>query len=178
MAALAALICDLQAKNLLQAKILTLLPERFVRNSLCPASCQFNRIFARELDLLGEGSAPYLATVDALFDPFVRIFSESDLSPTRESSEAASQSELLGQLRGKLRIFFTQDVLLHKWDSLNWVFVRRCIERALAYPPSVSEPLLREIFDEVTKPGTGMAAMDFGYAFDSLIWVSNLFRDF
>ena len=57
---------------------------------------------------------------------------------------------------------------------MNWVFVRRSIERALTLNSTMAVALLRELFDEATQSGTGFAAMDFGYAFDSLIWVSKL----
>jgi len=62
---------------------------------------------------------------------------------------------------------------LNKWAPLNWVFVRRCIEKVLELDRSLTGPFLRELFDEATQPGTGFAAMDFGYAFDSLIWDMN-----
>ena len=72
----------------------------------------------------------------------------------------------------RVRSFLSQEVVLEKWAALNWVFVRRSIELALADPHVAAGPFLSELFDEVTKPGNGFAAMDFGYAFDNVIWVS------
>ena len=66
-----------------------------------------------------------------------------------DGSKKTNEEELL-KIRQHVRAFFTQDVILNKWASLNWLFVRRCVERALACDASVSEPLLRELFDEAT----------------------------
>ena len=71
-----------------------------------------------------------------------------------------------------MRSFLTQEVLLRKWSAFHWVFVRRSVERCLGIERALAGRLLRDLFDEATMPGTGLAAMDFGYAFDSLIWVS------
>lgn len=48
--------------------------------------------------------------------------------------------------------------------------MRRSIERALALESTHAVALLQELFNEATQSGTGFAAMDFGYAFDILIW--------
>jgi hypothetical protein len=162
---------DLSSRNLLSPKILTILPHDLVRNILAPSCGPFRETFQRELALLKDGRSAYIDKVDTLLDPYIDFFSRSDLLDTEEGS-AEAQEELL-KMRQQLRAFFTQDVILNKWASFNWVFVRRCVERVLAYDATVSEPILRELFDEATQPGTGFAAMDFGYAFDTLIWVSN-----
>ena len=90
------------------------------------------------------------------------------------NDDSSDPNQIILLMRQKVKTFFTQEVVLHKWAPLNWVFVRRCIEKALELDHSLTGPFLRELFDEVTQPGTGFAAMDVGYAFDSLIWVSKL----
>jgi hypothetical protein len=66
-------------------------------------------------------------------------------------------------------------VVLNRWAAFNWLFVRHSIERALQeLNNTTAGPALLSLFEELTKSGTGFAAMDFGYAFDSLVWVSKI----
>ena len=134
---LASQMSDLSSKNLLSSKIITILPLDLVRNILAPSCHPFGQTFQRELVLLTDGRSAYYDKVDTLLDPYIDFFSRSDFLDTEEGS-AEAQEELL-KLRQQLRAFFTQDVILNKWASLNWVFVRRCVERVLAYDATVSE---------------------------------------
>ena len=89
----------------------------------------------------------------------------------------------LEQERQAVRAFFTQEVVLRKWSPLHWLFIRRSIERVLHddHEGDRSNELLEllDLFNVITQKGSGLAAMDFGYAFDSLIWVScNIFLNF
>jgi len=84
----------------------------------------------------------------------------------------------LEQERQAVRAFFTQEVVLRKWSPLHWLFIRRSIERVLhddhEGDRSIELLELLDLFNVITQKGSGLAAMDFGYAFDSLIWDSNL----
>ena len=124
--------------------------------------------------MLGESRRTYLTRVDELLDGYIACFTACPEKDTGDFSQLVKTDDFL-QMRQKLRAFCTQEVILHKWAPLNWVFVRRSIERALELDEGLVRPLLAELFDEVTKSSCGFAAMDFGYAFDSLIWVSILF---
>jgi hypothetical protein len=136
-------------KNLLSSKMITLIPPEFARNCLAASSPIFCETFKRELSILADERSGYLHRVDFLLDPYIAFFSRSTDLDIEGGSKKTNEEELL-KIRQHVRAFFTQDVILNKWASLNWLFVRRCVERALACDASVSEPLLRELFDEAT----------------------------
>jgi len=68
-----------------------------------------------------------------------------------------------------LKTFFTTDVIINKWSIFNSHFLRKSLEYVLQGEPDDKE-LLVKLFDEVAVSKNGFAAMDFGYAFDYLIW--------
>lgn len=53
--------------------------------------------------------------------------------------------------------------------------MRHSVERALKeLDHAKASPALLSLFEELCRSGLGFAAMDFGYAFDSLVWDANL----
>lgn len=143
---LAIQISEFSVKNLLSSKFITLLPYDFARNCLAASSPIFCETFNRELTILANERSAYLDRVDSLLDPYIALFSRSSVLDT-DKCPTETQDENLLKMRQHLRAFFTQDVILNKWASLNWLFVRRSVERALACDVIVSEPLLTELFD-------------------------------
>lgn len=73
-----------------------------------------------------------------------------------------------------IKIFFTQDVKKRNWNLFNYLFIRKAIDMALdlgGNEREVCSKLLSTLTHECN-----FGNMDFGYAFDHLIWVRYLNR--
>lgn len=106
----------------------------------------------------------YVAIVDEMIIQYIKAPDDKE----------KSVEEHFEQRQNKFRAFFTLDVIAKKWSIYNWLFVRRAIEHVMNNNQIGKRDqhlqLLNRLFDKVATPGNGFAAMDFGYAFDSLIW--------
>lgn len=68
-----------------------------------------------------------------------------------------------------IKIFFNQDVKKRNWNLFNYLFIRKAIDMALdlgGNEREVCSKLLSTLTHECN-----FGNMDFGYAFDHLIWV-------
>lgn len=148
---LGTLLVALKDKNLISAKTLTVLPVDFLKDKLVPRSADFRAAFEKDLEAVVESREEFLERTNELLLAF---FGNQNKEETQD-----------------LKNFFSQDVIINKWGVFNWLFIKRCMELVLQGGPEDRE-LLPVIFDEVAIVKAGFAAMDFGYAFDHMIWVS------
>lgn len=146
---LGTLLVALKDKNLISAKTLTVLPVDFLKDKLVPRSADFRAAFEKDLEAVVESREEFLERTNELLLAF---FGNQNKEETQD-----------------LKNFFSQDVIINKWGVFNWLFIKRCMELVLQGGPEDRE-LLPVIFDEVAIVKAGFAAMDFGYAFDHMIW--------
>ena len=166
-ATFAQLLIELVKRSLVLTQTLSILCPKLISEDLTSASEDFRMTFTKELSVLAK-KEEYVKVVSAMITEYL------------DSSQYPSQTQLahFEKKQDKFRAFFTQDVIANRWGIFNWIFIRQAIEQVLArtHTDMMRDPnpqVLQDLFDKVATPGNGFAAMDFGYAFDSLIWVCN-----